>query len=264
MNLINIFCEEELSDVDNLRGFYTKIHPNINKEFLLNEKNIIIYKNRFENQFNDLFNKPYLPLSLNEKGLLPYTINYEKKNEKYFPFTPGAGFENCLKDLGYLIVYISPCKVKLSSLKKENLKKPKFQVMDFSKNLKGKFKKEKKQRKFKGDDIRKKIKSKFHKTLKNIINKNLKRVGSKNLFDFFPQYFVKNITIKLNTNILNYTYEKLIKVDIAKHILKQKKSDIDTEKYNRNLNVLNYLNNNQKISINSLFNKIRYMKYLNF
>ena len=51
----------------------------------------------------------------------------------------------------------------------------------------------KKKRKFKPDDIRKRIKSKFHKTLKDIINENLQKAGSKQLFDFLPQCFTSNI-----------------------------------------------------------------------
>ena len=138
----------------------------------------------------------------------------------------------------------------------------KFNIIDFSKNEKGKIKKIKKKRKFKPDDVRKKIKSKFHKSIKNIININLKQAGSKKLFDFFPQYFLSNITIKLNNIALNYTYEQLIKTDIATDVLKQKKSDTDKEKYNRNLEVFKYLESNQIISRKSLFDKLRNMKYL--
>ena len=62
----------------------------------------------------------------------------------------------------------------------------KFKTKKYFMDSDGKKKRVKKKRKFKPDDIRKKIKSRFHKTLKNIINENLKRVGSKELFDFFP------------------------------------------------------------------------------
>ena len=284
MNQINTFIEEESSNYDILGDFYSKINQNVNKEFHLNEENEkindIIYKNNFENQFNKVFSQSKVPLSTNGKELQPYIIKkkifkpikpnrkenipvkYEEKNEKYFPFTPGVGLEKCLKDLGYLIVYISPFEVKLSSLNKENVKKTKFQIMDFSRTQKGKLKKEKKKRKYKADDLRKKIKTRFHKTLKNNINTYLKKVGSKKLFDFFPQYFVKNITIKLNNSILNYTFDELIKTDFATDILKQKILDTDLEKYNRNLDVLDYLTNNPKISKDSLFHKIRNMKYI--
>ena len=284
MTQINTFFEEEPSNFDILGDFCSKINSNINQEFHLNGENEkindIIYKNNFENQFNKVFNQSNIPLSTNGKELQPYiikkkifkpikpnrkeniAINYKEKNEKYFPFTPGIGLENCLKELGYSIAYISPFEVKLSSLNKESIKLTKFQIMDFSRAQKGKLKKEKKKRKYKADDLRKKIKTRFHKALKNIINTNLKKVGSKKLFDFFPQYFVKNITIKLNNTILNYTFEELIKTDIATDILKQKKISTDLEKYNRNIDVLDYLNNNPKICKDSLFHKIKNMKYI--
>ena len=284
MNQINTFFEEESFNYDILGDFCSKINSNINQEFHLNEENEkineIIYKNKFENQFNQVFNKSNIPLSTNGKEYQPYvikkkifkpikpnrkqniTIKYEEKNEKYFPFNAGIGLDKCLKNLGYSIVYISPFEVKLSSLNKEKTKQAKFQIMDFSKAQKGKLKKEKKKRKYKADDLRKKIKTRFHKTLKNIININLKKVGSKKLFDFFPQNFLKNITIKLNNTVLNYTFDELIKTDIANDILKQKIIDTDLEKYKRNLDVLDYLNNNSKICKDSLFYKIRNMKYI--
>lgn len=284
MNQINAFFEEDSSNFDILGDFCSKINPNTNQDFHLNEENEkineIIYKNNFENQFNQVFNKSKIPITTNGKELQPYiikkkifkpikpnrkqsiSIKYEEKNEKYFPFTPGVGFDKCLKDLGYSIIYVSPFEIKLFSLNKEKFKQTKFQIMDFSRAQKGRLKKEKKKRKYKADDLRKKIKTRFHKTLKNIINFNLKKVGSTKLFDFFPQYFVKNITIKLNNTILNYTFDELIKTDIATDILKQKKIDTDSEKYNRNLDVLNYLDNNPKICKDSLFNKIRNMKYI--
>ena len=95
------------------------------------------------------------------------------------------------------------------------IKKSKFKIIDFSKSEKGKIKSFKKKRKFKTDDIRKKIKARFHKVIKNIINLDLKKAGSKKLFDFFPQNFISNINTKLNHFALNYTYEELIKKDIV-------------------------------------------------
>lgn len=58
----------------------------------------------------------------------------------------------------------------------------------------GKKRRVKNKRNYKPDDIRKKImeiNARFHKTIKNIINENLiKKVGSKELFDFIPQSFI--------------------------------------------------------------------------
>lgn len=53
----------------------------------------------------------------------------------------------------------------------------------------GKKKRVKKKRKYKPDDIRKKIKVRFHKTLKNIINQNLKRYALKSFLIFFLNVF---------------------------------------------------------------------------
>ena len=68
----------------------------------------------------------------------------------------------------------------------------------------------KKKRKFKPDDIRKKIKARFHKSIKNIINENLKKAGAKVLFDFIPQSFIGNVSKKINNSVLNYTYKDIL------------------------------------------------------
>ena len=53
-------------------------------------------------------------------------------------------------------------------------------------------------RKYKPDDIRKKIKARFHKSIKNIINENLRKAGSKKLIsrmkycDLLEEYFKSN------------------------------------------------------------------------
>ena len=287
MNQINNYYDEDTLNYNFLGDFYSKISPSISPEFPtlhLNEENEkineVIESKNFENHFNQVFNKSNIALSIysNEsspciskkkifKQIKPIRkekiiIKYEEKNKKYFPFTPGIGLEKCLNNLGYLVVYTSPSEIKLFSLNKNNIKKTKFLIMDFSRTQKGKLKKEKKKRKYKPDDLRKKIKIRFHKSLKNVINFNLKGVGSKKLFDFLPQYFIRNISIKLNNIALNYTFDELITKDTAVEILKKKKTDTDLEKYNINLDVLNYLNNNPKISKDSLFNKIKNMKYI--
>ena len=119
-------------------------------------------------------------------------------------------------------------------------------------------------RKEKSDNIRKKIKARLHKQLKNIININLKKVGSTKLFDFFPNNFVANITVKLNKIALEHTYEYLIRNDLVYQYSSQQKSQADLEKFKRNLDVLDYLDNNPLIDRLSYFNKIRKMKYKDF
>ena len=127
---------------------------------------------------------------------------------------------------------------------------------DFFNSLKKYMKKEKrkrekmrKKRKFKSDDIRKKIKSRFHKTIKNIINENLKKAGSKELFDFLPQSFVCNISKGKNKEVMNMTYKQILETDFTKEIgnLNNHQKIIDLKKFENNLKVLNYLKNNPSI-----------------
>ena len=276
---MNQIDEESL----NYHIYHTEINPKIN--FKINN---IFQKETYD---NDLFEKAFKSV-FNEKNNiileddkdkdnksfiieqnifktitpLPFFLKYDEDNEKYFPFTRGIGLNKCLKNIGYLINFITPFELNLSTINEESkFYNNKFKIIDYSEKGKLKIKnikKLKKKRKYKPDDIRKKITSKFHRVIKNIININLKKAGSKKLFDFFPQYFISNVTIKLNNIVLNYTYEELIKIDMASEILKKNKADSDLEKYNRNLDVLNYLNNEPNICQVSLFNKIKNMKYM--
>ena len=105
-------------------------------------------------------------------------------------------------------------------------------------------KKQKKIRKFKPDSLRKKIKSRLHKKLKDIINKSLKKCGSKMLFDYLPQPFIKNVNV-----IHNKAYLKLTMRTLFKMVFGNKTKD--KEKLNTNLQVINYLDSNDKIRIQS-------------
>jgi hypothetical protein len=118
-------------------------------------------------------------------------------------------------------------------------------------------------RKYKPDDIRKKIKSRFHKTIKNIINENLRRAGSKLFFSFLPQVFISTITRDKNNQVLNMTYREIIKKDFINDIgeKKNKNRKSDLSKYQNNLKVLEYLDKNPDISENSGFDLISNMKY---
>ena len=125
------------------------------------------------------------------------------------------------------------------------------------------FSKLKNKRKYKPDDIRKKIKSRFHKAIKNIINDNLKKAGSKYLFSFFPQVFISSIARESNHQILNLTYRELLEKDFISEIddKKYKNKNVDLFKYNNNLRVLKYLDNNPDICKKSGFDIISNMKY---
>ena len=65
-------------------------------------------------------------------------------------------------------------------------------------------------RKYKPDDIRKKIKSRFHKSIKNIINENLRKAGSKKLFTFLPQVFITSIARPANRYVLNMSLREIL------------------------------------------------------
>ena len=127
----------------------------------------------------------------------------------------------------------------------------------------GKKKRIKKKRKYKPDDIRKKIKARFHKIIKNIINENLKKAGSEQLFDFFPQSFIGNITRKVNYESFGLTYKEMLSTDYLNQIGKSENLNIkvDRTKFLKNKEVLKYLENNPEICKRSGFDIIQDMKY---
>ena len=134
----------------------------------------------------------------------------------------------------------------------------KFTIKKYFIGLDGKKKRIKKKRKYKPDDIRKKIKARFHKAIKNIINENLKKAGSKEFFDFIPQCFIGNVSKNLNHKILDFTYKELLLEDFSSHL---KLSNVDKIKYQRNQKVLKYLKENPEISKRAGFDLIEKMKY---
>ena len=118
-------------------------------------------------------------------------------------------------------------------------------------------------RKYKPDDIRKKIKARFHKSIKNIINENLKKAGSKHLFSFMPQIFISSIARGTNYQVMDLKYRELLQKDFLNEIdeNKYKNKNVDYSKYKNNLRVLEYLDNNPEICKNSGFDIISQMKY---
>ena len=189
-------------------------------------------------------------------------IKKVEENEDCYPFTQGKGVVKTLEKIGLSANFISNSKINLTTnVSNQIYINSKFKIIDYYVDGNGKKKKQKKKRKFKPDDIRKKIKARFHKVIKNIINSKLKKAGSKKLFDFFPQSFITNITIKLNNNALNLTYEKLIEKDYTSETQTKRRST-DLEKYAKNMDVLNYLKENPEICENSEFEKLKNMKYI--
>ena len=166
-------------------------------------------------------------------------------NDICFPFNSGKGLIKLdIKDI-------------IAKVNSKNLFKTKrlFIVSD------GKLKKIKKSRKFKSDDIRKKIKAKFHKTLKTIINQNLKRAGSIELFSYLSKYFMGNISKEFNKKYMSLTYEELLFIDFTKCKRNCPNSKAEQKQYIKNQNVLLYLQNNPDISKMSGFDLVKNMKY---
>ena len=129
-------------------------------------------------------------------------------------------------------------------------------------NSNGKKRRIKKKRKYKSDDIRKKIKSRFHKTFKNIINSNLKKAGSKKLFDFLPQCFIGNVSKKTNFYCLELTFKEILLTDfISEYSDKYPNKNVDYKKYEKNKEVIQYLEKHPEISKKSGFDIIKNKKY---
>lgn len=188
----------------------------------------------------------------------------EDCEEKCFPFTEGKG----IIKMNYKKSVEEENGFQVNDEKNKNFQNEfylmKFSTREYYINENGKKRKVIKQRKHNPDIIRKKLKSRFHKTLRNIININLKNVNSKQLFDFFPQCFLINLTKSLNSRCFELTYKELLSIDFTLELNKTKdykKIDTDKNNYLRNKEVLEYLEKNPIISKKSGFDIIKNMKY---
>ena len=156
-------------------------------------------------------------------------------------------------------------KIKEIKFNRKKIKKFKIYHIEFKKlSEKDKFlNKQMHKRKYKPDDIRKKIKARFHKSIKNIINDNLRKAGSKHLFTYLPQVFISSITKEKNRSVLNLSFRELLQKDFVSEAenKKYKNRNVDIAKYKKNINVLKYLDNNPEICQNSGFDIISNMKY---
>ena len=139
----------------------------------------------------------------------------------------------------------------------------KFYTKKYSVKDDGKIRKIPKGRKFKSDDIRKKIKSRFHKELKNILNKNLKKCGSKKFFDNLPQCFISSVSKINNSQYLNLTFKELLSIDFSQNSSHDDclTNKIAYKKYLKNKEILNYLEQNPEISKLSGFKIVKDKKY---
>ena len=113
-------------------------------------------------------------------------------------------------------------------------------------------------RKENNDNIRKKIKCRFLKNLKNVINEKLKTAGSEKFFNSLQQKFISNVTKGMNKKVLNLTFKEVFSKNFCDDKIKK---DVNIKRYNDNLSVLNYLEENADISQKSNYYNFKDMKY---
>ena len=207
---------------------------------------------------NSSFIQSQETLTLNKQEYNPYN-NYEEKIKKDVKIYHGENKEESKEES----INVKNKKYNESINSQNDIFIFKFKTKKYFYASNGKKRKVQKKRKFKPDDIRKKIKSRFHKTLKNIINDNLKKAGSKELFDFLPQCFIGNVSKKTNTKCFELTYKELLSTDFHEELNKEgyKYSKVDNNKCNKNIKVLKYLENNPEICKRSGFDLIKDKKY---
>ena len=230
-------------------SFFNNLNTSMNlkEDSSLKGNNESLYKNNYLNK-NDIQNN-------NNKLIKPMFYNEPNTFQK----------ENI--QLNKALIQINQGRIKLkesAKFKKRNIFN-KFKVYHIEpKKIKDKLSyKQRHKRKYKPDDIRKKIKARFHKSIKNIVNENLRQAGSKYLFSFLPQIFISSISRDKNHQVLNISYRDLIKKDFISNIddKKYKNKNVDLVKYKNNLKVLEYLDQNPDICERSGFDIISKMKY---
>ena len=151
--------------------------------------------------------------------------------------------------------------------KRKNFNKFKISHIEYQKIQSDKsvsINRKKHKRKYKPDDIRKKIKARFHKSIKNIINENLRKAGSRKVFTFLPQTFVSSISREKNKEIFNLSLRELLQMNFVNDNEEEKKYQnkrVDLAKYQKNVKVLEYLDKHPDICQNSGFDIISKMKY---
>ena len=248
-----IFAEEE-RESNNTIFKEKKIENNSenkNKNSLFNP--FIFNKNSFINSGEDISFKLTFDTLSNVNITYPYSLN--------FPIIPDMKFNNPnINNIINLGKSIEENETN-SNLKKKR-KFNRFKVSYVETKTKSTYKLTHK-RKYKPDDIRKKIKARFHKSIKNIINDNLKKAGSKYYFSFLPQIFISSISRQKNYQVLDLTYRQLLETDFVSNIDENqyKNKKVDYSKYKNNLKVLEYLDLHPDICKASGFDIMGNMKY---
>ena len=214
-----------------------------------NEKKVDSGRNEIK-----FLNKSFSPMSYpNSLNLLSIT-DFNNQNQIW---------NKSLINLGQNKSELNPNQNQKSNSKlKKKRKFNKFKVSYIEPKSKNNYKLNHK-RKYKPDDIRKKIKARFHKSIKNIINDNLRKAGSKYLFSFLPQIFISSISRQKNNQVLDLTYRQLLEKNfvsnVDENVYKNKK--VDFSKYKNNLRVLEYLDEHPDICKMSGFDILGNMKY---
>ena len=235
-------------------------NPSNNLNIQLNQKDDYSSIKNFESIYKiDYLNKNNININNNKTELIgpiiyngSYDVNNNFQNDKILLNKPKLRQNHNLLNIN-----------KKQSIKKRNIFN-KFKVYKVEpKKEREKAYKLKHKRKYKPDDIRKKIKARFHKSIKNIVNENLRQAGSKYTFSFLPQIFISSISRDKNHQILNLSYRDLLEKDFISNIdeSKYKNKRVDLAKYKNNLNVLEYLDKNPEICEKSGFDLISKMKY---
>ena len=251
----------------------------INKSNDGNENNFYNVSSINQNDFIDVMNKKcnfndFISISKDKSEDMNLIMNQNKNEnsneEKQINFLLGKkrklfninySKEFCIFTEGEFNEYIT--KILYEILQKNNQKTIKNKIFKIiNKHKKSKFSRKEKEkdikRKDKSDNIRKKIKSRFFKSLKNEINKSLKKAGAKYLFKFLPQASISNISREKNRNMLKLSLKEIFSMNFDKkcNIINSK-----SEQQNHNQFVIKYLDDNQDISEKSNYNNFCNMKY---
>ena len=264
--LTNLSNENFKKDISNYKNFFqnnnsTSQTNSIHKLNSLNNNNISLYSDE------DIYLKKTHDSLVNLEILKSREINNFIQNNK-INLIKQEFYDVTNNNLNNIIEKTPLTRISNQILKnKENPKKCKKSFNKFKiSRIEVKTKSNnrlKHKRKYKPDDIRKKIKARFHKAIKNIINENLRKAGSKHLFSFLPQVFISSIARDKNHQVLSLTYREILEKDFISQIdeKKYKNKNVDESKYKNNLRVLDYLDKNPEICRNSGFDIISKMKY---
>ena len=242
------------------------IQTSLNSNPTPKSSNLIDYKQIYYPAQNQIDQKPKFSVIPPQFSLIPFqNFSQYKFMTNKEPNSENKLVLNNIEEKSNELINNSIKILKEKKLLKKKIKKFKIYHMEFKKSPeKDKiYNKQSHKRKYKPDDIRKKIKARFHKAIKNIINDNLRKAGSKKLFTYLPQVFISSITKEKNRNVLNLSFREILQKDFVSEAdgKNYKNKNVDITKYKKNMEVLEYLDNNPEICQNSGFDIISKMKY---